>query len=295
MPKNKKIIAPKASGLYRPTIEEWIKTCGFVFVQPKLQGVRAVWDGRDLLFISGKPILGLPLLVAELGKHYAGKKLDGEAYCHDMPEAKIAGICRRKAENLHPEHERVGFFIFDVPSPKPMADRIEALESLPYTGGPNQSVREIQAILMKHYGAGTDQKLNVVKTLRATSWEEAVSHLHDAIAIGFEGVVIRHPRMIWEAKYSDRMLKWKPGKSDVYRIVEVLEGSGEWQGTAGALLVSGDAGHTFKVSLSSVNAEKRAEFWREREGLRGLMVRVVYHHLTEDGLPSGAAYKCLVG
>ena len=69
-----------------------------VLAQAKLDGVRLVWDGARAWSRTGKPIEGVPGIVAELEQHFKGFALDGELYDHDMHFQEIVGAVRRTAK-----------------------------------------------------------------------------------------------------------------------------------------------------------------------------------------------------
>lgn len=272
---SKKSIVMKAEPFTRPALESMLKAEGFVFVQPKLKGIRLLWTGSELLTSSGNIVNGLPHITAALKEQFSKTALDGEAYCHGMSERTIAGICRRKSVNLHSDHLSVDFWAFDLPrTASSQTMRLDILAGL-------QAVKPIQFLRFN----------------RASSFEEVKEILTQYLEAGFEGVVIRHPHGIWKPKRSKDLLKWKPKHFDAYTLVEIIEGTGTLKGTLGAIKVQGaDDEEPFCVGSLAMSRDERAKCWADREALQasGIQCRIAYQDVVA-GVPQNAVFRCFIG
>ena len=91
-------------------------------------------------------------------------------------------------------------------------------------------------------------------------------------------------------------MKFKPRKSDVYRIIDAKEElsiTGQPKGTLGALVCRGDDGHVFSVGSGFTRGEREL-LWRCRDNLPGKFVKVYYQALTPAHVPRFPVFKALV-
>jgi DNA ligase-1 len=97
-----------------------------------------------------------------------------------------------------------------------------------------------------------------------------------AIAAGFEGILIKDPDAKYECKRSASWLKQKPFIEVSLAVTAVEEGTGRNVGKLGAVVCEGeDDGKTIVVNVGSgFTDEQRAEFWDAKESLLGQVVEV---------------------
>jgi len=167
------------------------------------------------------------------------------------------------------------YHIFDVVSEKPQGERV--------------------ADLWAHVDFGSCLKLVPSLTCLATA-EDILDHMNSFTAWGYEGIVIRHPGAPYEIRRSPYVMKFKPRKSDVYRIVgtqEEVSIHGEPKGALGALLCTSDEGTIFGVG-SGFTRTAREALWADRDALPGLYVEILYQALTPAHVPRFPVYKAIV-
>ena len=247
-----------------------------VFVQPKLDGIRCravhlsgewvlVTSGENL--ITSVPHVGRALNVVlstisnpeELTNEEGHLELDGELYVHGLPLEQINGICSRKKPDS--ESERIEFHIFDIP-----------IEGAQFSYR-NFKVRELRTV----------PGIEIVRTITADANEETMtSLLHEMTDYGYEGIVIRNPRGIYERKRSTNVLKFKPGRRDHYVVVDTIEEvsiDGRPKGALGSLVCKSGDGKLFNVG-TGFTREQREELWGRRRELVGQSATVRYQQLT---------------
>ena len=97
-----------------------------------------------------------------------------------------------------------------------------------------------------------------------------------AIAAGFEGILIKDPDAKYECKRSASWLKQKPFIEVSLAVTAVEEGTGRNVGKLGAVVCDGeDDGKTIVVNVGSgFTDEQRAEFWAAKESLVGQVIEV---------------------
>ena len=98
----------------------------------------------------------------------------------------------------------------------------------------------------------------------------------DAVAQGFEGIMIKDLRAPYECKRTTAWLKWKPTITVDLNIVGFEEGTGRNAGRLGAMICEGvDDGRDIRVNVGSGFGDSdRSEYWSQRDHLLGRVVEV---------------------
>jgi len=106
----------------------------------------------------------------------------------------------------------------------------------------------------------------------------------DAVANGFEGIMIKDATAPYQCKRSTAWLKWKPVITVDLEVVDVEEGTGRNVGRLGALVCEGvDAGKRIKVNVGSgLTDTNRNEFWNSRGSIIGQIVEVKADAVTQN-------------
>jgi DNA ligase-1 len=105
-----------------------------------------------------------------------------------------------------------------------------------------------------------------------------------AIAGGYEGIMIKDPDAYYECKRSTAWLKLKPFIEVSLEITDVEEGTGKNKGKLGALVCSGeDDGRTIVVNVGSGFTDAdRDRFYSARSSLPGNVVEVRADAITQN-------------
>lgn len=105
-----------------------------------------------------------------------------------------------------------------------------------------------------------------------------------AIQQGFEGIMIKDPRAVYECKRSTSWLKVKPFIEVSLAVTKVEEGTGRNLGRLGALVCQGvDDGRTITVNVGSgFSDQHRDDYWQAREQLIGEIVEVRADAVTQN-------------
>lgn len=199
--------------------------------------------------------------------------LDGELYNHQIflegGHELIHSICSRTV-NIHPRHKEMEFWVVDV-------KYIDL----------SQSDRLVFIKQLANY-LPTNVKLApfwICETL------DEIKHIYDkVIEQRYEGIIVRNMFGAYEEKRSTMVMKFKPKKKDIYRIVgfnEEISKDGIPKDRLGSLTLSSQTGDTFAVS-AGLNDETRAKYWDIRGMLIGLDAVVHYQHLTNRQIPKGS-------
>ncbi len=218
--------------------------------------------------------------VPHINEQLVGKKLhtlplDGELYNHQIylegGWELIHSICSRTV-NIHPRHKEMEFWIVDVKHCDiSQMGRLKFLKTQEYKMSESQNIR-----LAPFW---------ICETL------DDIKRIYDkVIKQGYEGIIVRNIFGAYVEKRSIMVMKFKPKKKDIYRIIgfnEEISKDGIPKDRLGSLVLSSQTGDTFSVS-AGLNDETRERYWDIRRTLIGLDAVVHYQHLTNKQIPKGS-------
>ena len=106
----------------------------------------------------------------------------------------------------------------------------------------------------------------------------------DAVAEGFEGIMIKSTDAPYECKRSDFWMKWKPTITVDLNIVGFEEGTGRNLGRLGAIICEGvDNDRTIRVNVGSgLSDSNRDEYWTARNELLDRVVEIEADAVTQN-------------
>jgi len=216
-------------------------------VQPKLDGDRCrmiVENGRCLLLSSSEDIIPAVPHINKAGTVLPNGEYDGELYVHGLSHSEIHSIVSRET-NIHPDHERMQYHIFDIISLDPQHERIRQLNALTIpTGSP---IRKVQ-------------------TLVAFSHSELMTQYEFFISKGYEGFVVRHMDAHYLRARTPALMKFKPKQKDHYRITGIYEAiseDGQPLGMIGGFNCIDDMGSLFSVGAGKLSHFERKALWED--------------------------------
>ena len=105
-----------------------------------------------------------------------------------------------------------------------------------------------------------------------------------AVAGGYEGIMIKDPEAGYECKRSVAWLKLKPFIEVSLEVIDVEEGTGRNVGRLGAIVCQGvDDGKTIRVNVGSGFSDSdRDSYWVSRDSLLGQIVEVRADAVTQN-------------
>ncbi len=241
-------------------LETWVTP---YLIQPKYDGIRCravPQNGKVILLSSEEHIItSVPHINEALEKMELNAEVDGELYRHGLAFEEITSITSRKV-NLHPDHENIHFYVFDVIDDRSQLDRIRAIEALKDLS-PFVEVAPLWAC------STLNQVLKVYEKL---------------IKKGFEGIIIRNREAEYQRTRSRFIMKFKPRKEDEYVVLgskEEIDIYDKPKGRLGALICDSGNNGTFDVG-SGFDDDERNELWKNREALVGKIAKVKYQNLS---------------
>jgi len=109
-------------------------------------------------------------------------------------------------------------------------------------------------------------------------------YAEDAVAEGFEGIMIKSMDAPYECKRSDFWMKWKPTITVDLTIVGFEQGTGRNAGRLGAIIYEGvDNGRNIRVNVGTGYSDgDRDEFWAARDQLLGVIGEIEADAVTQN-------------
>lgn len=233
---------------------------GAYLVSEKLDGVRALWDGKTLRFRSGRVIQAPHWFVAALPAH----ALDGELWMGRRQFDRLSAAVRRQQPD-DAEWRQISYQVFEWPqAPGTFSQRLAALQA---------SIAQADL-----------PWLQLLPQVRIADHPALQARLQQVVGAGGEGLMLHRADALWQTGRSDALLKLKPQHDAEATVIGHLPGKGKYQGLCGALLVEGADGQRFRLASGMSDAQRRAP------PPLGSVVTYRYRERTPGGLPRFASF-----
>ncbi len=243
--------SPMLAQVYPAAARHMVFPC---FVQPKLDGVRGVYDPVNNIIYSrlGNPFPHLDHILKDL--QGINIRLDGELYSETMSFEALAGLVKK--QTYDEAILQVRFHIFDCIIPMmSFEDRLNELRQLP-------------------------KKLKIVETVVCLE-EDIDDMLEHYIARGYEGIMLRNAHGLYVHKRSKDLQKFKQFLDDEFEIIGFTRENNSdaiiWQ-------CKTTTGQTFDVKPTGA-LENRSQTDQEARALIGKQLTVKYQELTDKKVP----------
>lgn len=216
----------------------------------KLDGIRAYWDGKNLISRGGK-IIHTPKWFI---KDYPPFEIDGELWTKRGDFENISSIVRDKRPGKG--WEKIKHYIFEVPHTNGgLFERLKKLE--PYTG----------------------KTIRILSQLPVKDRSHLELFLKEIEEKGGEGVVVRDPEAPYIDKRTSKALKVKTFQDAECSVIGYTEGKGKYTGLLGAIHCQLENGVEFKIGTGFSDA------LRKNPPMIGSEVTFKYQGMTKYGKP----------
>ena len=253
------------------------KVCGEKIIQHKLDGVRALvvvnYEMKSVNMFSrnGKELVNFPQITEAIAKHIDefGRSyvIDGEIMSADF-QTLMTQVQRKSNVETTDAH----YNIFDI---IPLFEFNQGIGTMGQTARCNFLDSQFKPFL-EDTGLCTVVPWELVDLDTPEGDARLQQFNAEAIAAGFEGIMIKDPKAKYECKRSSSWLKLKPFIQVSLPIIDVEEGTGRNAGRFGAAVCSGvDSGKTIQVNVGSGFSDKqRDEFWQYRTQIIGQIAEI---------------------
>lgn len=230
------------------------------WVSEKLDGVRAYWDGRQLLSRSGH-VLMAPVWFT---RDFPSTPLDGELWSGRGQLEQIVSTVR-KQQPVDNEWRALAFHVFELPDGE---------------GTFSERLQTLQRIVQQQHSA----YLKLVPQFRIDSREQLFERLDDIVRQGGEGLMLHHQAALYSTGRNNDLLKLKKQQDAEAIVIGYTAGKGKYQGITGALQVKTVDGRQFAIGSGLSDAMRRSP--------PAIGTRITYQHngLTAKGLPRFARF-----
>jgi len=219
----------------------------------KLDGIRAYWDGKQLISRSGR-VLNPPRSFTHGFPSFA---LDGEIWSRRGEFEHIVSIVNLKGSNEG--WDELTYNIFEVPYQK---------------GGLLQRLN----VLERYLAHDVSDRIHVIKQTKIKDENELRSFFDGVIARGGEGIVLRDPDEPYYTGRTSSALKYKPFTDAECKVTAIIEGKGKFSGQMGAVKCD-YRGKIIKIGSGFTSEQRKNEF------KIGTVVSFKYYGLTHLGNP----------
>ena len=223
----------------------------------KLDGVRAYWDGKQLISRQGNPFNPPDYFL----QHFPPFAIDGELFSERGKFEEISSIVR----SAEPKGwYKLKLYVFDVPDAE---------------GNLFDRLAKLKAYLLEH----PTTYIEIIEQIPVRDKAHLYEFLNQIESLKGEGVVVRDPHVPYERKRSHRILKLKTTQDEECTVIAHHKGKGQFENVMGALTCKNHRGE-FKIG-SGFNLNER-----ENPPPIGTVITYKYRGLTNSGKPRFATY-----
>ncbi|HEY8856206.1 MAG TPA: DNA ligase [Rugosibacter sp.] len=230
------------------------------WVSEKLDGVRALWDGHQLRFRSGRIVPAPDWFTAAL----PAQPLDGELWLGRGTFEALSAIVR-KASPVDAEWHQVRYMIFELPD---------------VSGNFSRRVEQMPVVTAQ----AKIPWLQAVPQFQVVNVAQLMTRYREVIAGGGEGLMLHRADAVYHTGRSDDLLKLKPAEDAEAVIIGYLPGKGRNTGRVGALLVENAEGKRFRIGSGLSDRVRR------HPPVLGTTITYRYQQLSKQGIPRFPRY-----
>lgn len=260
------------------------KVIGQKLIEVKLDGVRVITvvypDGRvDQYSRNGKELTNFTEIKKQLSKNAAFFAepivLDGE-----VMSSSFQDLMKQVHRKTDVQSDDAVLNLFDIITLKEFQAGIGAHRQIDRS----YSLKMWYERLKEHMPniAVVGQELVDLDTVQGQERFKMINT--QAVAGGYEGIMIKDPIAVYECKRSVAWLKLKPFIEVSLEVTDVEEGTGRNVGRLGAFVCSGsDDGKQITVNVGSGFSDTdRVEFWNNRTNIVGKIVEIRADAVTQN-------------
>lgn len=192
------------------------------WVSEKLDGVRARWDGQQLLSKNGYKFAA----PAWFTEQFPNVVMDGELWMQRQSYEKISSITSQHTP--HNGWSKIKLMLFDLPEQGgTFSERVSAMQQLVATVDSNY--------------------LAMIPQFRLVDSQQLMQRLNQVVEAGGEGLMLHHQAAHYVHGRSDALLKLKLYQDAEATVIAYKPGKGKFSGMLGSIKVRDDQGREFYV------------------------------------------------
>lgn len=204
------------------------------WISEKLDGVRAYWNGENLVSRQGNIFQAPKWFIAPLPK----TALDGELWLGRGEFEVVSGLVRRQSPDKT-DWQEIKFMVFDLPNHAGIfGQRLKQLKKI---------VAEINA-----------PHIQLVDQFKVISHNVVMNKLDDVVEQGGEGLMLHSGSSLYKSGRSNDLLKLKKHFDAEAVVISHLPGKGKYEGMLGSMLVETPEKIRFKIGSGFSDAQKKS-------------------------------------
>lgn len=233
-----------------------------VWVQPKYNGQRMLFDGNDGWSRGGKEII--PDCIRHIASSFPAisDTIDGELI---LPgNVLLQETMKATKKYVSGVSEKLIYRVYDVVLPDmPFSQRYEVL---------------------KEYVKNSGGSVVLAPTYLAHDAAEVMTYHQQFIAEGYEGTMVRDDSEGYTiGQRSNQLQKYKDFVDAEFKIVDVVEGAGRFKGAA-VFVCDNGSGNTFNC-MPEGSMDYRRDLYKNRLNHIGRYLTIRYQELSKDKVP----------
>lgn len=226
-------------------------------VQPKLDGIRALYYKGALWSRLGKQLAGVNFIAKQLVD--VPIILDGELYCHELSFQEIISAVKKTNVNT----KKLQYFVYDTVNNDSFPERMETVR--------NTLIQQVRP------------NVKILETNRCESKTDVSKFMTKFLGEKYEGLILRSDTGGYVKKYRSKTLqKHKEFHDAEYVISDFTEGEGSEKGLV--LFICAVGNTTFTVRPIGTKKHRRDLFLKGQKYI-GKKLIVKYQELTDSGIP----------
>lgn len=230
------------------------------WVSEKLDGVRAYWDGKQLISRGGNIIQAPAWFTAD----FPPRPLDGELWLARQQFAQILSTVS-KQQPVNSEWQQLAYYIFELPQAE---------------GTFTERIRMMQLLVQQQ----NSPYLQLVPQFRVADRATLLATLTQLEQAGAEGLMLHHQDAHYKTGRSADLLKLKTYQDAEATVIGYRPGRGKYQGMVGALIVRTPEGLEFAIGSGLTDA------LRQTPPAIGSEITYRYNGYTSNGIPRFARF-----
>lgn len=230
------------------------------WVSEKLDGVRAYWDGKQLISRGGNIIQAPAWFTAD----FPSRPLDGELWLARQQFAQILSTVS-KQQPVSSEWQQLAYYIFELPQAE---------------GTFTERIRMMQLLVQQQ----NSPYLQLVPQFRVADRATLLATLTQLEQAGAEGLMLHHQDAHYKTGRSADLLKLKTYQDAEATVIGYRPGRGKYQGMVGALVVRTPEGLEFAIGSGLTDA------LRQTPPAIGSEITYRYNGYTSNGIPRFARF-----
>jgi DNA ligase 1 len=203
------------------------------FVSEKLDGVRAYWNGENLISKQGNIIKAPECFTKDFPK----QDLEGELWMSHNQFEITSGIVRRETTNDE-DWSNITLMLFDMPKHSgTFEERLEAMK---------------QIVTLSN-----SSHLKLIEQYKLPNHKSLMAKLQEVMRNGGEGLMLHRAKSYYIAKRNNDVLKVKSYEDDEAKVIAHIAGKGKYQGMLGSLLVENRDKVQFKIGTGFSDEQRK--------------------------------------